>query len=84
MKMFIWLLRFAVFIILFGLAVKNSAPVDLRFYLDHHIETRLSLVLLVTFAIGVAVGVTAAFSTMVKQRRELNRLRSAGGSHKGA
>lgn len=75
MKVLVWILRFAIFLALFGLAVKNSAMVNLRFYLDQHIEAPLSLVILGVFALGVAVGISAALATMVRQRRELGRLR---------
>ena len=80
MKYFIWLLRFAVFIALFGLAVKNSASVDLRFYFDHHFEVPLSLLVLGTFAGGVAIGVGAVLTTVITQRRELKRQRGADNS----
>jgi len=58
LKVLVWLLRGAVFIALFGLAVKNSAPVELRFYLDGAWYAPLSLVILAAFAAGAAVGLT--------------------------
>ncbi len=75
MKTLIWILRFIVFIALFGLAIKNSATVDLRFYFDRHIDAPLSLVVLGTFVLGVAVGISSAISTLLRQRRELGRMR---------
>ena len=75
MKYLIWILRFIVFIALFGLAIKNSATVDLRFYFDRHIDAPLSLVVLGTFVLGVAVGISSAISTLLRQRRELGRMR---------
>jgi hypothetical protein len=33
-KLFVWLLRIVVFVGLFGLAIKNSGPMELRFFLD--------------------------------------------------
>ena len=77
MKYFVWLLRFAIFIALFGLAVKNSASVDLRFYFDHHFDVPLSLLVLAVFTMGVAVGVSAVLTTVIRQRRELKRRSSA-------
>ena len=50
MKILIWLLRIVIFIALFGLAIKNSTTVELRFFFDQHVGAPLSLVLLVTFA----------------------------------
>ena len=78
MKALIWILRIIVFIALFGLAVKNSATVDLRFYFDRHLEAPLSLVVLGVSALGVATGVSAAVTTLLRQRRELGRMRRRG------
>ena len=78
MKALIWILRFVVFIALFGLAIKNSATVDLRFYFDRHLDMPLSLVVLGTFALGVAVGVSVSVTTLLRQKRELGRMRRAG------
>lgn len=81
MKYLIWIIRFIVFIALFGLAVKNSATIELRFYFDRHIDAPLSLVVLGIFTLGVAVGISAALTTLLRQRRELGRMRRhAGGS----
>jgi len=77
MRFLIWLLRAIVFVLLFGLAIKNSGPVDLRLYLDAAWQAPLSLVILGSFAAGAAIGVTAAFSTLVRQRREIVRLKRA-------
>lgn len=75
MKVLVWLVRGIVFIAVFGLAVKNSGPVDLRFYLDSAWQAPLSVVILVAFAAGVAVGLTAAMVLVVRQGREIRRLR---------
>lgn len=79
MRIVLWLLRGIVFVALFGLAVKNSKPVDLRFYLDGVVQAPLSLIILVAFAAGAAVGLTAAVMTLVRQGREIRRLRGGGG-----
>jgi lipopolysaccharide assembly protein A len=75
MRILLWLLRGIVFIALFGLAVKNSGPVDLRFYLAGVWQAPLSLVILAAFAVGAIVGLTATVMTLVRQGRELKRLR---------
>jgi putative membrane protein len=74
MKTIVWLLRIVIFVLLFGLAVKNSGSVDLRFFLGLSWQWPLSLVLLAAFGGGVVVGVSAGFATMVKQRRAIGRL----------
>ena len=78
MKVLIWLLRIVVFVALFGLAVKNSAMIDFQFYFGRQIEAPLSLVILGIFILGVAVGVSTAVVTLLRQRRELGRMRRAG------
>ncbi len=80
MKVLLWLLRGIVFVALFGLAVKNSGPVDLRFYLDSAWQAPLSVVILIAFAAGAAVGLTATVVTLVRQGRELRQLRDRSGS----
>jgi lipopolysaccharide assembly protein A len=76
MRLLIWLLRVVVFIALFGLAIKNSAPVDLRFYLDGVWQAPLSLIILAAFFVGVVVGLTATVTTVFRQGRELRNLHS--------
>lgn len=80
MKVLVWLVRGIVFVALFGLAVKNSGPVDLRFYLDNNWQAPLSVVILVAFAAGAAVGLTVTLFTLVRQGRELRQLRERAGS----
>ncbi|RTL50425.1 MAG: LapA family protein [Rhodocyclaceae bacterium] len=75
MKIALWLLRIGVFIALFGLSIKNSSPVELRFFLDRSLTAPLSLALLGTFVLGVVVGFITLFATLVGQRREIAKLR---------
>ena len=75
MRFLIWLLRAIVFVLLFGLAIENSGPVVLRAYFESFWRVPLSLVMLVCFAAGAAIGVSAAFATLVRQRRDLGQLR---------
>ena len=75
MTVLLWLLRGIVFIALFGLAVKNSDPVELRFYLDGVWVAPLSFVILAAFALGTVIGLTATLGAIVRRGRELGRLR---------
>lgn len=59
-KLLVWLLRIVVFVGLFGLAIKNSGPVELRFFLDQAWTAPVSVLILAVFAIGVAVGLVTA------------------------
>ena len=79
MRALVWLLRAAAFVLLLGLAIKNDRAVELRFFLDTNLVAPLSLVILAAFAAGAAVGVTAALVTLVRQRRDISRLKRASG-----
>jgi len=68
LRIVVWLLRIAIFIGLFGLALKNSGPVELRFFLDQAWTAPVSVVVLAVFAAGVAVGLTAALGVFLKPR----------------
>lgn len=73
MRLLIWLLRAVIFIGLFGLAIKNSGPVELRFYFSQLWQSPLSLVILGSFAAGAILGLSAGFATMIRQRRDIAR-----------
>jgi uncharacterized integral membrane protein len=71
-----WLAKGLLFLILFGFALKNTAPVELRFFLGQSWRAPLSLLLFVFFSAGAALGVAAALSVAYRQRKELARLRA--------
>lgn len=58
-----------------GFAVKNSEPVQLRYYLGVAWQTPLVVALLVAFFIGAVAGVAASFSYVYRQRREILNLK---------
>jgi uncharacterized integral membrane protein len=61
-RIFVWVLRGAVFILLFGLALKNGDLVDLYFFFGQHLEIPVSLLVLLSFTLGAVLGLTAALS----------------------
>jgi len=73
LKILVWLLRLAVFVGLFGLAIKNSGPMELRFFLDRTWTAPVSVVVLAVFVIGVAVGLTAVLGLSWRPRRDTKR-----------
>jgi len=75
MRYLSWILRFLLFVLLFGFALKNSDPVSVRFYLGSQWDASLALVVLVFFGIGAAAGVIACFAYIYRQRREILQLR---------
>jgi len=76
MKYLIWLLRAFLFLVLLGFAVKNDEPVVLRYYFGYEWHSSLVLVLLLFFAIGVAAGMLAVLSSLLRQRKELAALKN--------
>jgi uncharacterized integral membrane protein len=76
MRAVVWLLRAAIFILLFGLAIKNGGSVELRFFLNQSWLAPLSLVLLLAFTAGVVIGLLSVLGVWVRQRRELAKLRA--------
>jgi uncharacterized integral membrane protein len=67
--------RLLLFLLLLAFAAKNTEPVALRFYFDLVWQAPLVLLLLAFFASGAALGLVAALGTVLRQRRELLRLR---------
>ncbi|WP_374340194.1 lipopolysaccharide assembly protein LapA domain-containing protein [Methyloversatilis sp.] len=57
-----WLVRIVVFLLLLGLAARNSDPVTVRLFFGHEWRVELSLVLLLFFFIGAVFGVLAGWS----------------------
>ncbi len=61
----------AVFLLLLGFAVKNTDSVAVRYFLGVEWHAPLVFVLLVFFAAGIALGVTASVVIIVRQRRQI-------------
>lgn len=62
-----WVLRIVAFLLLLGLAARNSDPVTLRFFFGQAWHVELSLVLFLLFLIGAVFGLAAGWS--IAQRR---------------
>ena len=70
-----WILRILLFLVLFGFAIKNTDPVVVHYFLGWEWHAPLTLVLLVFFAGGAALGALAGVGWLYNQRRELLNLR---------
>lgn len=75
MNVLIWVLRGILFIILLGLAIKNSSDVELRFFFDASWQTPLSLALFGALAVGVVLGLLALLPQLIRQRRNISALK---------
>ena len=65
----------ALFLALLGFAIRNTEPVVVRYYFGAHWQAPLVVVILVAFAVGAAAGILAMSGHLLRQRRELTRLR---------
>jgi lipopolysaccharide assembly protein A len=76
MQAIVWILRLIVVVILVWFAARNSDAVKLRGFLpDQTWEAPLVFVLLVVFVAGMVIGLLAWVPTVVRQRREIGRVR---------
>ncbi len=68
-------LKILMFLLLLGFAAKNSEFVALRYFLGLEWQVPLSLVLLISFAAGLMVGLLACSSRLLRNYRELREYR---------
>jgi putative membrane protein len=76
MRIVTWTIRLVVFVLLVAFGAKNVEPVTLRFYFDLALQTPLILALFCAFALGALFGVLSLLGRVVRQRREIARLRN--------
>ena len=77
MQALAWIFRIAIVLVLVWFAVKNSQPVTLHGFPEQSWHAPLVFVVLVAFVAGVVIGLLAWLPTVVRQRRELGRLRKS-------
>jgi len=70
-----WILRIALFIVLLVLAIKNDQPITLHYFFGYEWQSSLVIVLLIFFFAGAAAGVLSMLANVLKQRREIARLK---------
>ena len=75
MQTAVLIFRALIVIVLVWFALKNSDPVKLRGFLDQSWELPLVFILFVVFVAGVVIGILAWVPTVVRQRREIGRLK---------
>ncbi len=75
MRALMWFLRLLLFFLLFGFAVKNDHLANLYFFFGGQWQLPLVFVILLSFAAGALLGVTATFASLLLKHREISRLR---------
>ena len=81
MQALVWILRLLIVLVLVWFAVKNSQPIEIHGLPEQRWQAPLVFVLLVVFVAGVVIGLLAWIPTVVRQRRELARLKRAAEQH---
>jgi putative membrane protein len=77
MQALLWIVRLVILLLIVWFATKNADPVRINGLLDQSWHAPLIFVLLVVFAAGMVIGLLAWVPTIVRQRREIARLRKA-------
>ena len=80
MRYLLWVLKLALFAFLLTVAIKNTEPVSIRYFLGHEWRAPLIFVLLVVFCVGALLGLLGALGHIMRQHREIAALkREVGG-----
>jgi uncharacterized integral membrane protein len=74
MKILSRIIGYALFVVIFGLAIKNTQDAKLDFYFGNEIHLPLVVLLFVTLVAGFALGILAMTPMLMRKRGELNRL----------
>ncbi len=75
MRAIIWIIRLSLFVLLFGFAIKNDHLATVNSFFGGQWQVPLVFIILASFAAGALLGVTATFASLLRQRREISRLR---------
>ncbi len=77
MQTFVWIVRLVIVVVLVWFALKNTDAVTVHGLPYQQWQAPLVFVLLVVFVAGVVIGLLAWIPTVVRQRREIGKLRRA-------
>lgn len=75
MRTLFLILKLILFLLLLGLAVRNSEFVTVRYFLGMEWQAPLALVIFVAFAIGLVMGLLLCSMRLLRNHRELRGLR---------
>ncbi|HLR82968.1 MAG TPA: LapA family protein [Paenalcaligenes sp.] len=76
MRIIVWILRIIVFLVVLAFALKNTEKVPVYFFGEYAIDNvPLIIVMLVTFVLGLLLGLLIMLMGNMRKQRELNRLK---------
>lgn len=75
MRTLLLVLKLILFLLLLGLAVRNSENIAVHYFLGMEWQAPLSLVIFVAFAMGLITGLLACGLRLLRNQRELRSLR---------
>jgi len=76
MRYILWLLKFALFVVVLSFAVKNTDTVTVHYYLGYDWQAPLVVVALVFFCAGAVISILAGLFRQVRLQREISTLKS--------
>ena len=77
MRLLAWMVKLGFFLLVLWFALKNTAPVPVRFTADFTLDrVPLIVVMLICVAVGALLGALALALPIFKMRREVMRLRA--------
>ncbi|MFS8976006.1 LapA family protein [Cupriavidus necator] len=77
MKLFAWIVRIVVFVLLFVLALRNTAEASLQLFFNAVWHAPLILILFAAFVLGAVAALASVAPNLMRQRMEAARLRRA-------
>ena len=76
MRYLVWILRLIVFVVILMFALKNTGPVDVRFFGDYVVSgVPLIVVMLIMLVLGAVLGWLITLPSLLKHRRDIARLK---------
>ena len=71
MRYLIWFPRIVLFVLLLGFTLKNAETVTLRYYFGYEWDAPLILIILLSFALGHAIGIISCIGKILRAKREM-------------
>ncbi|KAI3609388.1 putative transmembrane protein [Cupriavidus necator H850] len=75
MKLFAWIVRIVVFVLLFVLALRNTAEASLQLFFNAVWHAPLILILFAAFVLGAVAALASVAPGLMRQRMEVAKLR---------